>query len=191
MNPFQKFSEYYTLQKRINTSELSSACCLTSIGLDGYPNARFVSLKEVTAASFVITGSLHSRKGIELLSNNKASLTFWWPETKRQIRVQGDAIPICSEKADHYFAERSKEAQVVSIISNQGFDSNSIVSLQEEFMEQMQNKKNMPLSRPKEWSGFHIHPIRIEFMTFETNRFHIRELYEKDSDTWTKVYLEP
>ena len=36
--------------------------CLSTEGLNGFPNARFVSLKEIRNEEFVVTGTLTSRK---------------------------------------------------------------------------------------------------------------------------------
>jgi pyridoxamine 5'-phosphate oxidase len=46
------------LQEELNLTQvrIPTACCLSTIGLENYPNARFVSLKEVSDDSFVITG---------------------------------------------------------------------------------------------------------------------------------------
>lgn len=79
------------LDEEINSTKqrLPYACCMSTIGIDGFPNARFVSLKEIRNDQFVITGTLSSRKGKELAHNNKVALTFWWPQTQHQVRVQG------------------------------------------------------------------------------------------------------
>ena len=45
--------------------------------------------KQWYGQEFIITGTLTSRKGIEI--SEKVSLTFWWTETERQVRVQGNA----------------------------------------------------------------------------------------------------
>src|SRR5690554_5001512 len=58
--------------------------CLSTIGEDGFPNARFVDIKDFVDEIIVITGSLTSRKGSELRVNAKAALTCWWPHVRRQ-----------------------------------------------------------------------------------------------------------
>lgn len=175
----------------MSTAKIPSACCLGSIGQDGYPNARFVSLKEVVNDTFVITGPLNSRKGTELLANPKASLAFWWAATERQVRIQGDAIPIDNEQADRYFKERSRESQIVSIMSQQGQQIENHKELIRKFEQQTSEKPDTPMGRPPEWSGFYIHPQRIEFMEFNENRFHFRELFSREGENWTRVLLQP
>lgn len=94
MNPFSKFEEWYKEELFKTSVSIPSACCLSTTGLDGYPNARFVSLKSLIDESFVFTGSSDSRKGLELETIPKAALTFWWTETERQVRIQGDVLPL-------------------------------------------------------------------------------------------------
>lgn len=48
------------------------------------------------------------------------ALTFWWTETQRQIRIQGNATAMSKTLADKYFSERNRDSQIVSIASVQG-----------------------------------------------------------------------
>ncbi len=189
MNPITKFTTWYKEETEKSSVSIPSACCLSSIGLDGYPNSRFVSLKEILENKFVVTGPLNSKKGIELLTNPKASLTFWWAVTERQVRIQGDALQINDALADRYFEARNKESRIVSQISNQGAEIDDLEELRTLFEKQKTNTAK--IKRPAEWSGFFILPKRIEFMEFKTNRFHLRELFTKESNGWTKILLQP
>lgn len=191
MDPIEKFKNWYREETEKSSIRIPSACCLTSIGRDGYPNSRFVSLKEVLEGKFVITGPLNSKKGIELLSNSKTSLTFWWTETERQIRIQGDSFQIEKDLADKYFKERNKESQIVSLISEQGRETTNLGELMALFEKKKTEYKDVEIDRPNDWSGFYIVPKRIEFMAFEKNRFHFRELYAYENDNWDKVILQP
>ena len=191
MNPVEQFKRWYEAQTDKSSVAIPSACCLTSIGIDGYPNSRFVSLKEILDDKFIITGSLNSRKGIELLSSPKASLTFWWTETERQIRIQGDAVQIENELAEKYFQERSRDSQIVTELCEQGAITKNIELLKAEFKKRQITSRTTKISRPTQWSGFYIIPKRIEFMQFKTSRFHFRELYSLEKGSWTRVILQP
>jgi len=191
MGPIKQFKKWYKDETKESPVRIPSACCLTSIGLDGYPNARFVSLKEIIDNKFVVTGSLKSRKGVELLANPKASLTFWWTATERQIRIQGDSIQIENKLADKYFKARNKEAQIVSQICEQGTVTENLIGLIELFKERRVEYFKTEISRPEDWSGFYIIPKRIEFMEFKKSRFHFRELYVNENDIWEKLILQP
>lgn len=191
MSPIELFNKWYNEELNLTTVKIPSACCLSTIGIDGFPNARFVSLKEVTSNHFIITGPTTSRKGIEINSNNKVALTFWWTETERQVRIQGTATKISEKLADKYFAERNRESQIVSIISNQGKEIKNIDMLIQKYSEAEKQFFNIKLKRPEDWGGYLIEPLRIEFLEFKPNRFHERKLYEFSNRNWSLKQLQP
>lgn len=191
MNPFQIFTTWYDEEQQHTQVRIPSACCLSTIGLDGYPNARFVSLKEVKEETFIVTGPLHARKGLEINNVPKVALTFWWPVTERQVRIQGDAIEISAVLADKYFSERQKDAQIVSYVSKQGQPVESLEVLQEKYEKAEKLFKDSDIKRPENWGGYIIQPVRIELMAFKATRFHERMLFQKVADQWQKVLLQP
>jgi pyridoxamine 5'-phosphate oxidase len=190
-NPIELFRKWFNEELNLSKVSIPTACCLSTIGIDNYPNARFVSLKGILESNFVITGTVTSRKGIEISSNNKVALTFWWTETKRQVRIQGNATIISNELADKYFAERNRDSQIVSIVSNQGQILNDIETLIKKYQEIETNSFNQTLIRPENWGGYKVEPIRIEFLEFKTTRFHVRKLFELKNGKWTQTGLQP
>ncbi len=185
------FREWFRNEQERTRLKLPSACCLSTIGTDKYPNARFVSLKGIVENSFIVAGTITSQKGIEINLSNKVALTFWWPETERQVRIQGNAIKINNELADKLFAERSRESRIVSIVSDQGKELKDIEELQRKFDDIAANSAIQPLERPENWSGYMIEPIRVEFMEFKPSRFHQRTLFELINGEWTQSELQP
>ncbi|WP_339707799.1 pyridoxamine 5'-phosphate oxidase family protein [uncultured Kriegella sp.] len=124
--PIQLFLKWFDEELKRSKVRIPSAVCLSTIGTDDFPNARFVSFKELIDDSFIITGPLNSRKGLEIEKNNKVALTFWWTETERQIRIQGFATKISDQLADKYFDARSTNSQAVSLISEQGKETDNL-----------------------------------------------------------------
>lgn len=190
-NPIEIFNKWFAEELCKTRVRIPAACCLSTIGQDSYPNARFVSLKGVVENGFVVTGAMTSRKALEISDSNKVSLTFWWTETERQIRIQGDATLISVELADKYFEERNRDSQIVSIVSNQGKLLNNIETLNKKYNEIEVKFSNKPLKRPENWRGYLINPIRIEFLEFKETRFHDRKLYQSTNGQWTKIELQP
>jgi pyridoxamine 5'-phosphate oxidase len=191
INPIQKCQDWLAEETHKNTSHLATAGCLSTLGDDGYPNARFISLKAIVADAFVITGPLNTRKGAELLAHPKAALTFWWPTTQRQLRIQGDVQPLEAAMADVYFSERSKDAQLVSMLCQQGEHLESYSHLQTLFHKQKKAYNDLNIKRPIGWSGFYIIPQRMELMEFKESRLHLRELYTRQKKHWNKTLLQP
>ncbi len=191
MDPLIKFSEWYKEELKVSKDKIPSACCLSTIGIDGYPNARFVSLKKVTNNSLIVTGPLNSRKAMEIFSVPKVALIFWWSATERQVRLQGNAYKIENAEADKYFKERNRESCIVSWASKQGEVLENINELTENYnsIELKYKDKNIP--RPENWGGFAIVPLRMEFLEFKSTRFHERLLYTKNESVWQKHLLQP
>jgi pyridoxamine 5'-phosphate oxidase len=191
VNPIARFNAWYAEELKLTRVGIPQACCLSTLGLDGYPNARFVSLKEIVDDSFIITGPINSRKGLEIARSNKGALTFWWAAAEKQIRIQGEASPISDRLADKYFSERPFEARVVSIVSRQGNTIDNVEPLQDRYREAASaySEKNIP--RPSDWGGYAVRPLRMEFMAFQASRFHHRELYELVAGRWISSMLQP
>jgi pyridoxamine 5'-phosphate oxidase len=77
VNPIPIFKRWYNEELRLTNASIPSACCLSTAGLNGYPNARFVSLKGVVRDAFVITRPFASRKGDEITKSNNVASAFW------------------------------------------------------------------------------------------------------------------
>lgn len=191
MDPIKIFHRWYQEEINLTKVRLPSACCLSSNGTDGFPNARFVSLKEVIEGNFIITGPLNSRKGIEINKSQNVALTFWWPETERQVRIQGVATKISNQLADKYFFERNRDSQIVSIVSNQGKEIENLSTLVDKFETLKTEQANKLLDRPDNWGGFSISPVRIELLEFNETRFHDRKLFELHNAKWTVKQIQP
>ena len=187
--PIELFKKWFSEEEKLSKLSVPTAVCLSTVGLDGFPNARFVSLKEIVDESFIITTPLESRKGLEIENNNKVALTFWWTETERQVRIQGIATTITKELAQKYFHERDLDSQVVSLICQQGKEIDDIKLLEKRIAEA--TLTNSKIEIPKNWGGYSIEPIRIEFMEFNKTRFHDRKLYEIENNKWTLKQLQP
>ena len=191
MNPFPVFERWYKEEQSLTKARIPAACCLSTTGLDGFPNARFVSLKEVTGDAFVVTGPYASRKGQEISKSAKVALAFWWPETERQVRIQGTAAIIEAHLAHKYFAERTRDAQLVSLVSKQGNELTDPESLHHLFRLAEIRYTDQAIPMPEDWGGYAIKPLRIEFMEFRLTRFHDRKLYEQANGTWTLKQIQP
>ena len=189
MHPIELFTKWINKEKELSEVGIPTAVCLSTNGIDGFPNARIVSLKDIVENNFVITGSLNSRKGIEMENNNKVALTFWWTETERQVRVQGTVFKLSNELSDRYFNSRDISSQAVSSVCEQGKEIDDLRIIEDQITNILLTKK--PVLRPSEWRGLLIKPFRIEFMEFKKTRFHKRKLYEFDKGIWKMKQIQP
>ena len=164
------------------------ACTLSTIGLDGAPNARSVAIKGVTDAGIVVTGPTGSRKGRELATDPRCAITGWWDELGRQVRIQGTATPLDRETAAKFFAARPREARLIAIVSRQGEPLQGS-DLEGRYAALASSGTDPQL--PDGWGGWAITPHRVEFMEFSDARFHSRTLYTCESGEWVATHLQP
>ncbi len=190
-SPIKIFKQWHDQEMKQTSVKIPSACCLSTIGIDGFPNARFVSLKDIIDNNFIITGTLTSRKGVEIKSSEKVALTFWWTETERQVRVQGNAKKVSDKLSDKYFFERNRDSQIVSVASFQGQELMEIDELTKRYEEIDLLFSAKEILRPENWGGYKIEPVRIEFLEFKLTRFHERTLFELKNGQWKTRNLQP
>ncbi|MEM6718760.1 MAG: pyridoxal 5'-phosphate synthase [Bacteroidota bacterium] len=191
MNPFEKFNHWLAEERKQQELRFPTACCLSTIGTDGYPNARFVSLKEVTDKGFIITGTLSSLKGQEFAQHPTAALTFWWTVTERQVRIQGDVSEITKAQAIQYFQERNRDSQLVSTVFDQGKEIESFDLMKDQFQQEKEKLGTSPIEMPNNWSGICIQPKRMEFMDFKVSRLHERTVFENENGNWKSYCIQP
>lgn len=190
MNPIDLFREKLSEALVLSASLIPKACCLSTKGLDGFPNARFVELKEILEGKFMITGTLSSLKGVEIRADDRVALTFWWQETGTQVRIQGRTTFLESAAADKYFRGRNIDSQIVSSISRQGKELKDEPALIDAYRIRVAETKAV-ITRPEDWGGFCIDPLRIEFLEFHPARLHRRRLFSKEKNDWRMIYLQP
>lgn len=133
-NPFQQFEKWFNFAKSVEkgVGVEPNMMSLSTIGLDGYPNCRYVLMKEVKDGHFIFFSNYSSLKGHEIELNNKVSLVFYWPSLFWSVRIQGDASKVPAEESDEYFKSRPLESQAASIYSKQ---SSVIPDEKDEFVE--------------------------------------------------------
>lgn len=189
-DPFHQFRVWLDEAIDSEVPEVN-AMCLSTLGLYGFPNARIVLLKEMDHG-FVFFTNYESEKGQEIQANPKASLTFFWPELERQVRIMGQIVKISEEESDVYFHSRPKGSQIGAWTSPQ---SQTIANREElnKRLETMEKRFDSELiTRPSYWGGYRLLPIRIEFWQGRPSRLHDRICYIKQSDSsWAISRLAP
>jgi pyridoxamine 5'-phosphate oxidase len=188
-NPIDQF--HLWLQEAINVEALEvNAMTLSTLGLDGFPNGRIVLLKELDSG-FVFFTNYESEKGKELENSPKASLTFFWAELERQVRVIGQVEKISEKESDDYFFSRPIGSQIGAWTSPQSkkIPSREILDQMKEDVENEFSTK--PMTRPPHWGGFRLIPVKIEFWQGRSSRLHDRILYEKTEAEWEITRLAP
>jgi len=141
---------------------------------------------------FVFFTNHDSRKGNDLKSSNYASMTFFWGELFRQVRIEGDVHRVPEWESDKYFQSRPRESQISALASEQSRVLESRGSLEKKVSELEQRFKGQPIPRPANWGGFYLSPKFIEFWQGRAHRLHDRILYKLEkNNSWNVQRLYP
>lgn len=189
-DPIQQFNSWFNEAVTSNVPEPNAMNLATVNG--GRPASRIVLLKGVENGMFVFYTNYQSNKGKELEQNPACSLTFFWPELERQVRVEGIASRVDAKRSDEYFQSRPRGSQIGAWASPQSSIINDR-SLLEERAKQLEDKfkGQEKLPRPKQWGGYEVAPMLIEFWQGRASRLHDRIVFTKVDDVWKVNRLAP
>ncbi len=169
-----------------------NAFTLSTISEGGRPSARIVLLKGLDQRQFVFYTNYQSQKGKELDSNPACALTFFWPELERQVRIEGIATRVQESTSEQYFQSRPRGSQIGAWASPQSsiIANRDILDAREREIEKKFKELNL-LPKPKQWGGFAITPIEIEFWQGRASRLHDRVVYYLTDEKWIIHRLAP
>ena len=189
-DPFNRFLRDMKRAGRAGIA-LPNAMTLATATKRGAPSVRMMLLKGVQDGCFVFYTNLMSRKVSELRSSPRASICFWWPPLKEQVRIEGRIRPVSIKEADEYFRSRPRRSQIAAWASAQSHVLPSR-SLLLDAVKRLEKKfKDRPVPRPSFWSGFKLKASRIEFWFDEPSRLHRRTLYSRRKKRWEITQLYP
>jgi pyridoxamine 5'-phosphate oxidase len=190
-NPVDQFQKWFDEALKSKALE-PNAMTLSTITETGKPSARIVLLKGVEKNSFLFYTNYQSQKGKELDANPACALTFFWPELERQVRIEGVCIRLDEATSENYFKSRPRESQVgawaspqSTLIKNRELLETRVKELEKRF----ERKETLP--KPKQWGGYAVAPLEIEFWQGRPSRLHDRIVYYKTDDAWTIHRLAP
>lgn len=191
-DPFVQFRSWFDEAAAARVPEVN-AMHLATVSAEGRPSGRIVLLKGLDAAGFVFYTNYVSRKGKEMQSHELASLTFFWPELERQVRVEGRIEKVTDEESDEYFQSRPRGSQIGAWASSQSsvIESREVLEEKQRKLEELYGT-DQPIPRPPHWGGYRLLPDRIEFWQGRPSRLHDRILYTlQPGHTWIRQRLSP
>jgi pyridoxamine 5'-phosphate oxidase len=187
-NPFVQFDFWFREAAEFEDTE-ANAMVLSTVGKEMMPSSRMVLLKKYSKSGFVFFSNYKSHKGNHLDENNKAALLFFWPNTMRQVRIEGSVKKIAPSESEEYFKSRPRESMSSSALSSQSrelpsreiFDTD-VKRLSESVQE---------IERPEHWGGYIVEPVLFEFWQGGINRAHDRFRFTGKGSRWNAVRLYP
>jgi pyridoxamine 5'-phosphate oxidase len=168
----------------------ASAVAFVTVGADGRPTARTVSLKRLEPSALVFTSALWTRKAREIERNPHVALLFHWPTLGRQVHVAGDAVLGERALAEELFSERELSHQVQTLVSRQGQPIEDLAPMRARHAHLL-DAMEAPPACPPDWGAIRVNPQAIEFWSQADDRLHGRLLYERDGNAWALTRLSP
>lgn len=186
-HPITQFEIWLNEAKQHGNPE-HTAMTLSTVDAQNRPHIRVVLLKEVVQEKFRFFTNYNSTKGQNMALNPWVCLNFHWPNSERQVRVNGIATKSPESVSDAYFKSRPIGSQAGAIASNQ---SEVIESKDDLIFKFEKLNQQTALERPMGWGGYDVEVSSIEFWQGGKNRLHDRFLYQLIDGQWTVNRLAP
>ncbi len=189
-NPFVQFDIWF--RERLTTDiEIPNTVSLGTASKKGSVSVRTVLLKGYDKSGFVFFTNYNSKKGKQLSSNCRAALLFYWPESGRQIRIEGVANKVTEEESVSYFKTRPRESQLAAWASEQSTVIPDRQYLETRYGVFNENFNSFPVDKPPHWGGFRVVPDWFEFWENGDFRLHDRISYTKRKEFWAIERIAP
>lgn len=154
-----------------------------------------VFMKELDQRGFVVYSNWGtSRKARDIESNPYASLTFWWREMERQVRVEGRTERLSDAESQGYYNTRARGSKVGAWASPQSKVLDGREELEkrvEDVEKRFEGKEDIPV--PEFWGGIRVIPDAVEFWQGRESRLHDRFRYSRveEKEEWKIERLGP
>lgn len=189
IEPLSQLREWIEEARREEVPHPASVAFVT-VGADGHPSARTVTLKRIEDDALVFTTALWTRKAREIEANPHVSLLFHWPALGRQVHVTGEASLAERALAEELFAERDLLHQLQTVVSRQGEPIENLEPLRAQLAHMAEVQEVAP-SCPEDWGALRVRPDTIELWGEAADRLHERRLFRRDREGWNVSLLSP
>jgi pyridoxamine 5'-phosphate oxidase len=189
-DPFVQFSEWYNEHLEAGIA-IPDAVSLGTASSLGRVSVRTVLLKGYDSNGFVFFTNYNSKKGIQLSENHSAAMLFYWPESGRQVRIEGITEKVTEKESATYFSTRPLDSQISAWASEQSSVIPDRLYLEKRHNLYKERFKNRMVEKPAYWGGFRLIPDHFEFWLDGEFRLHDRIVYSKASEGWSITRLAP
>jgi pyridoxamine 5'-phosphate oxidase len=190
-HPIEQFNKWFQEAMQAEVPE-PNAMVLATVNSDGNPTSRVMLLKGIEENKFLFFTNYQSDKGKSLEQNPACALTFFWPQLERQVRIEGIASRIDETRSETYFQSRPRLSQIGAWSSPQSAIIPTREILEERFKQIEQKFSGQQvLPKPKQWGGFEVDPLKIEFWQGRASRLHDRIQFTKIDGEWKIYRLSP
>ena len=166
------------------------AMIISTVNASGQPSSRVVYMKELLEEGLVFYTNYKSKKGKDLLENQKVALLFFWQGTEQQVRIEGTVEKVDTQLSDDYFASRPRISQIGAWASEQSSTIESRAVLEKRVAD-FEKKFPNSVPRPPHWGGYIVKPNYFEFWQGRLGRLHDRICYRKADNSYKITRISP
>ena len=193
-SPFTQFDTWFKHAQEEKVHQPETVTLSTAELPSGRVSARMVYLKEMDDKGWVIYSNWDtSRKASDVRTNAHASLTFWWRELERQVRVEGTCERMTSEESQVYYDTRIRGSRLGAWASRQSSvlkDREELEGQVNDIEKRFDGDEKIPV--PDFWGGLRVVPEMVEFWQGRPSRLHDRFRYTKgENGEWKLERLSP
>jgi len=165
---------------------------LATADLEARPSVRTITIAAIDDEGPLFFVDGRSGKGRQLAANPHAALCFFWPGLHYQVIVEGDAIRIDDERADHYWNRRPRDSQIAAWASEMEPAEDSEPEADNGVTSARQRFAWDAAPRPPHWHATRVAPTSLSFWKTGWRRLDAREHYARDdAGRWHKERRRP
>jgi pyridoxamine 5'-phosphate oxidase len=187
-NPIEQFRIWFN--EALQADILEPNAMFLATASQNKPSGRVVLLKDLDENGFVFYTNYQSRKAEQIAENQFVSLTFFWAELERQVRIEGIARKVSEEKSTAYFLSRPRDSQIGAWASPQS-QKVTKKDLENLFARYEKEFSQKPMEKPPHWGGYIVIPHYIEFWQGRPSRMHDRIVYRLENNQWQIYRIAP
>lgn len=155
------------------------------------PSVRYLLYKGVAQKKIMFYTNYLSPKAQDLDTNPEIALAFYWPLSKKQVRINGRVKKMERVDSERYFHSRDRASQIASYLSLQSHTIKDKDELLKKFKDTEDQFLGKTIPLPDHWGGFLVDPYEYEFFLYGANRLNDRFLYTLNNSEWEVQRLEP
>lgn len=166
---------------------------LATVGIDGKPYTRTISIREVNEKGVLFFTQSKSKKTQHIQNKPATSLTIYLPKSKRQITLHGLAKALSTEETISYWNRYPKESQLRFLVygprSGEKISSNAPL---DEALEKLKDTyRDTRPDRPESYVGYRICPGAFEFYQLNMDRMSDAFIVDRINGKWKCTRVVP